>query len=160
MKPKTVKRIFLFFIIYLPIQYALVGVIGLNNSEPWPAFVFPGFKSVFATEGNVEIDEARLFAVKDNDPHKRTEIAPSNLFEGLPASQLQGFLRSNFNKQKEFSDEAKQWMRDQLERLYPGQSFSSLNVEWGVVTYRQEGNSVSLNNRETTETFTISLDTE
>jgi len=160
MQPKTIKRIFLFFIIYLPIQYALVGVIGLNGSEPWPAFVFPGFKSVFATEDNVEIDEARFFAITDNDQQKRTEIAPSHLFEGLPASQLQGFLRSNFNKQKEFSDEAKQWFRDQLERLYPGQSFSSLNIEWGVVTYRQEGNSVSLINRETTETFTISLDTE
>lgn len=160
MQPKTIKRIFLFFIFYLPFQYMLVGVVGLKYSEPWPAFVFPGFKSVYATEGNVEIDEARFFAVPENRSGERVEITPSDLFKGLPASQLQGFLRSNFSEQREFSDEVKHWFQQQLERLYPDQIFTLLQLEWSVVTYHQDGNSVSIEDRETTQTIIISMDAE
>ncbi|MDZ7720691.1 MAG: hypothetical protein U5K72_17875 [Balneolaceae bacterium] len=157
MESKTVKRIFLFFIFYLPFQYILVGVVGLHYSEPWPAFVFPGFKTIYSTEGNVEIDEARFFAVPGSKPGERIEIAPSALFEGLPASQLQGFLRSNFSDQRKFSDEAKEWFRNRLDRLYPDENFSSLQLEWSVVSYRHDENSVSITGRETSQTITIPL---
>lgn len=160
MQPKNVKRIFLFFIFYLPLQYAIVGVVGYYYSEPWPAFILPGFKSVYETEGVVEIEEVSFFAIPDDGQNAIIEVAPDQLFKGLPASQLQGFLRSNFTGEQSFSREAKQWFREQLNRLHPGGSFSSLQIQWRELTYHQDNNSVNIINRETIQIMNISLGTE
>ncbi len=156
MDPKTVKRIFLFFIIYLPIQYVLVGVVGLTHSEPWPAFVLPGFKSVYATGDQVEIQQARFIAYAEIDSRSGTEVEASSLFDGLPQSQLQGFLNSNFRGQTGFSRDAKRWLRNRLTEINPQRSYSELQVQWEAVTYSNN----RVVSREKVETITIPLDSD
>lgn len=97
---KTVKRIFIFFIIYLPIQYAIVGIIGLNSSEPWPAFVFPGFKNVYVYGGNYQINEFLLEIEADSSGlSDLQELTPQEFFYEIPRSQVSGFLRATLGSE-------------------------------------------------------------
>ncbi len=110
-KKKTVKRIFIFFLCYLPIQYGLVGVVGYYQSEPWPAFVFPGFKSVHVYDGHYAVNQ---FFIEVSHPN---EIEPTRLtlqtfFDDMPLSMIPAFMRSNLSDQEyvnSFSDETLRW---------------------------------------------------
>lgn len=137
-KNKTVKRIFIFFLCYLVFQYVLVGIVGVLYSEPWPAFVLPGFKNIYATQDKVEITEPTIFALTSDST--RQPIDAFNLFKGLPTSQMSGFLRSNFNSKADYSPEAKNWLEQRLKHLYPDKNLTGLQVEWVQVTYKQENN--------------------
>ncbi len=157
---KTIKRIFLFFIFYLPFQYMMVGIVGVLDSEPWPAFVLPGFKSVYATQEHVEITEPRFVALMPADTAEQAEVDVYHLFEGLPTSQMQGFLRSNFSNQTEFSSEARVWLEHRLKKMYPQKKFSALKVEWIQVTYDQQGDSVRIVDKMNSKTVTIPFTSE
>ncbi len=96
MKRKTIKNIFLFFIIYLPLQYGLVGVVGSYHSEPWPSFVFPGFKNVYVFDSGFEIRQTE-FELIDSETNQRAQLTPNQLFSEIPVSKISGFIRARFS---------------------------------------------------------------
>ena len=100
---KTVKRLFIFILIYLPLQYAIVGIVGLKLSEPWPAFVFPGFKSVYVYEDSYQLNDFVL-AVENNENRLMREFTPRQFFYEIPNSQLAGFVRSNLESAEDSGD--------------------------------------------------------
>lgn len=119
MNPKAVKRIFIFFLILLPVQYGVVGVVGYYSEEPWPAFVFPGFKSVYAYEGMYEINQY-MIEVHNRDGVSLREFTPDQFFYEIPNSQVSGFLRVNMENIEDFQafdSETRQWFRDRAEEL-------------------------------------------
>ena len=118
MKSKTKRLIFIILFICLPVQYGLVGIIGVIKSEPWPAFVFPGFKSVYVFESGFEIDQT-YFEVHPVNRGEPVKLLPYELFRELPRSQISGFMRSHFRDAKtieSLSQEAKNWIQTEAFR--------------------------------------------
>lgn len=134
----------------------LVGIVGVLHSEPWPAFVLPGFKSVYEAKGQVEITSPKFFVKWQNSHVSKKEIAASTLFSGLQQSQLQGFIRSNFS-QTDYSPEARNWLKKRLLQIYPDSSIAALEVAWIPISYQPMGDSIQVSNGESTQTITIPL---
>jgi hypothetical protein len=112
MKPKTIRTIFIAFLIWLPVQYGLVGVAGVIHSEPWPAFVFPGFKSVYVYESGFEIDQT-FFEIYIHEQSEPVVVLPYQLFPELPRSQISGFMRTHFKDPESIdllSSEGRSWL--------------------------------------------------
>jgi len=126
MTENTVKKIFIFFICYLPLQYALVGILGYYKSEPWPAFVFPGFKNVYVYDGSYIINSFYI-EVKNNEGEGRVLFTPQMFFYEVPNSQVAGFMRQNIDDEDlvaGYSEETRSWFREratELNRREPGE---------------------------------------
>ena len=117
MNRKTVKRIFIGTGLFLILQYTIVGVVGYIHSEPWPAFIFPGFRSVLVFDDGFEVSRFEFhFPAADSDT---TVVTPQQLFSELPDSQLPGFLRTRFGQHEKnlaFSNESRLWLKEQAVR--------------------------------------------
>jgi hypothetical protein len=117
MNPRIVKNVFIAVLIFLPLQYAIVGIAGYYHSEPWPAFVFPGFKSVHVFGQGFEIGQTRFEVYRSEDDEPEV-LQPQELFPAIPLSQIPGFMRTHFNDSEyieHFSPEARHWLRMQTE---------------------------------------------
>jgi hypothetical protein len=160
MSRKKVKRVMIFFILFLPLQYALVGVSDSLKSEPWPALVLPAFKNSFGSKKQLFTHQV-AFSVKDKKNKKLRELDPAKLFPNIPKSQLSGFLRLHFSdslKIADFNTQTRKWLRRRVEQLQPAGHPQKLVVKWIKKQYRpgQETPSQSeIENR-----FTIPLDDE
>jgi hypothetical protein len=104
--------------IILPLQYGVVGIVGFYDAEPWPAFVFPGFKSVPVVEGAFETEQKVFELVPKQNEEEVLLKTPSELFPKIPVSQLSGFIRHNFSQELDagkISSEGKEWLLQQAE---------------------------------------------
>lgn len=116
---RKIRTLFIALCLFLPLQYGLVGIIGELHSEPWPAFVFPGFKNVYSTGSGIEIEQ-HYFRIYRADRESVTEVRPQDLFPELPLSQIPGFMRTHFHDSvsiNTFSDEAVIWLYNLAEEL-------------------------------------------
>lgn len=115
MSKRVVRNLFIAVIIWLPLQYGIVGIVGFYHSEPWPAFVFPGFKSVYVYDEGFEISRTQ-FEVFTADSDEPVILIPQQLFGDIPLSQVPGFVRTHFSDDGSLaglSREARQWLRAQ-----------------------------------------------
>lgn len=115
--------------VFLPLQYILVGIIGHFQAEPWPAFVFPGFKNVYESERIYKVHQTR-FEVYNSSDEKIASLSPHLFFEGIPRSQIAGLTRSFFIDKDDiesFSPEAKTFLFKNGKRL-TNHDVSKLNV--------------------------------
>jgi hypothetical protein len=118
MKKTTVTYLFIAAFVFLVLQYAAVGIIGVMDEEPWPAFVFPGFKSVYVYDDGFRIDQS-YFEIIHNDGETVRRMLPHELFPELPKSQISGFMRSHFNDEDrvaQLSEEARDLLGVQAEK--------------------------------------------
>jgi hypothetical protein len=116
MSKKAVRNLFIGAMIFLPLQYAVVGLVGLYDAEPWPAFVFPGFKSVPVFDGAFETEQIVFELLASNPETSIIRKKPSELFPHIPVSQLSGFMRQNFTADltaSTVSEEGKEWLLEQ-----------------------------------------------
>lgn len=91
----------------------MVGIVGLYDAEPWPAFVFPGFKSVPVTDDAFETEQKAFVLVPEDHQSNTLKKSPAELFPEIPVSQLSGFIRQNFSDETDFtllSAEGKKWL--------------------------------------------------
>ncbi|WP_234567517.1 hypothetical protein [Rhodohalobacter sp. 614A] len=131
MTKSDVRKLFTFFIIFLLFQYALVGVIGVYKSEPWPAFVFPGFKSIYVYEDGYEFSST-IFELYEEDKDEAISLKPHVFLPEVPISQLSGFLRTSFyseEKEISFSNETKDWLMAQAAKFTDG-PVTDVQVVW------------------------------
>ncbi len=129
MKESTVTYLFIAAFIFLVLQYAAVGIIGVLDEEPWPAFVFPGFKSVYVYDDGYRVDQT-LFEIVNNDGETVTRMMPQELFPELPNSQISGFMRSHFNDERwvaQLSEEARGLLIHQAE-MHAGVAPATIDV--------------------------------
>lgn len=157
---KSVKSVFIFFLIYLPIQYLWIGIAGIIWSEPWPSFALPGFKNIYATEEYSRIPKPSFYAVVEGESGEslELEISEFHLFDGIQPSQLQGFFRTHFSEPKNYSSKAKQWLQHQVEQEYPDTKIGGLKVVWKQITYQHDGDSMSVHSQNEINVLTISFD--
>lgn len=133
MSEKTVRKIFIVILIFLPFQYIMVGIVGYYKAEPWPAFVFPGFKNVYQTDDHYLIRQT-LFEFYDTEEQKITSIQPHRFFPELPRSQIAGLMRSIFPPKKElmeFSPRARDFFYENSKKI-AGQNVSRMEIVYRV----------------------------
>ncbi len=132
-----IRLIFIGILIFLPLQYALVGIIGAHRSEPWPAFVFPGFKNVFHAEESVTISSATFVAL--DSAGNQFELEPADILKGIPVSHHGAIMRYQFKRYtidrdsntKFVSDEGWEWFQNQIHKNNPQITpLKELYVEW------------------------------
>lgn len=115
MNKKTIRRLFIGVMIFLPLQYAMVGIVGLYDAEPWPAFVFPGFKSVPVIDDAFETEQKVFELVPADEKADTLKKSPAELFPDIPVSQLSGFMRQNFSDDTVISPEGRKWLLERAE---------------------------------------------
>jgi len=159
---RSVTVLFIFFVAYLPLQYGAVGVVGLMASEPWPAFVLPGFKNIYSAGDRVTVLQPRFYARWEKDSLQKRRVEEQQLFEGIQPSQLLGFIRTHFRdsvKAAALGPEARRWLRHNLERVLPEATApAALEVEWARVSYSQTGREVRIVNETVEKAITIRLE--
>lgn len=158
MKVKTVRTVFIAVLIYLPLQYGIVGIVGFYHSEPWPAFVFPGFKSVHVYDNGFEIQQT-YFDVYDEVAEEPVRVLPQDFFPELPLSQVPGFLRMHFQSAEEvqeLSPGAKSWLKHHADEA-AGVDASKLVVVIEMDYYSHEDDVLRRDSTVVKERFTIVL---
>lgn len=142
MSRHTVRYIFIFALIVLPVQYGLVGIIGHSHSEPWPTLVLPAFQSVGDQDGPISVNQITLEATFNDG--ERTSIPVEAFLSDLPPSQHLGFFRSQCQpaslsgttRTKRCLDaDAATWARNRVASLHPDRSPRRLDVVWNRLTY-------------------------
>lgn len=156
---KSIKKVFVFFLVYLPLQYAMVGVVGVLLSEPWPTFTLPGFKNVFTTERQTKVVKPHFYVKMNNrsGDYKEIQVSEHKLFDGLLESQMQGFIRTHFSEPQSFSRNAQQWLKDRVEQLYPESESTELRVVWKEVLFEQKAKEVAVKSGDNVKVITISF---
>lgn len=139
MSRTAVRRLFYGLLLYLPLQYAAVGVIGADGLEPWPAVVFPGFQRVLAADDVVVVAEPRIEAVR---PDGRVDPVPvARVLAALPVSHHGGFMRLQCRPGAGAPTpacarpEAAGWWRERLAAAAPG-PLATARVVWGDRHFR------------------------
>lgn len=142
MTPRAKRRLFIFVLVLLPVQYALVGIIDQYGSEPWPALVLPAFQSTGDRDGSVSTSHVTLKATFDDDSRRRVPMAA--LLADLPSSQHLGFLRTQCRPaslsgtartERCRHPEAAAWLRDRLAVLHPDRRPHRLDIVWNQLRY-------------------------
>lgn len=104
----------------MPIQYAIVGIAGELHSEPWPAFVLPGFKNVYISDDNqFQIEQSTFIIEVDGHPDS-VVLRPQELFPELPLSQVPGFMRTHFSNRvnvERLSEDARAYLYQQVKKV-------------------------------------------
>lgn len=138
MSSKTVRNIFIFFMILLPVQYGLAGILGAIHREPWPAFVFPGFKNVYVDQGLHKISQT-YFEVYNTEGKKTGTYKPYQIFPDLPRSQISGFTRTHFadlHSIESLPEETTRWLKSHSEQL-TGSEADRINIISTMEFYRR-----------------------
>ncbi len=138
MKRKTVKKIFWFFILFLPLQYAAVGVVGVLKSEPWPALVLPAFKSVYENQDGIILTEPQFYLLDKNE-RKTAKIESETLFNKIKESQRLKFLRIHFSNKKGLSEGKKEWLQKQILQKYGEEFNNAIKITWPDVRFQYKG---------------------
>jgi hypothetical protein len=142
MSPSSIRRLFVVVLIFLPIQYALVGVIGHYYSEPWPALVLPAFQTTWDHGESIQIEQVSLDVTFEDGT--RAPAAVDSLLADLPRSQHRGFFRLQCQPAQLSGDARTErclqpgaaiWMQQQAAALFPDRSPARLDVIWNRLTY-------------------------
>lgn len=134
MSKKNVRKMFISVLIFLPIQYILVGIIGYYKAEPWPAFVFPGFKNVYENEQTYQIHQTRFEAYNSSD-EKVASLSPNLFFSEIPRSQIDGLTRTFFRNKtriESLSPKARSFFYENTKR------FSNHEISRLDIIYRKD----------------------
>lgn len=131
-----IRNIFIFFIVFLPLQYAMVGILGHFHSEPWPAFVFPGFKNVYDGERGITVNVPEL-SVTFADSTK-VPVPVHELLADAPVSHHKAIMSSRFNSDaiNEIDSEIKSWIHARLSAFTGSSDIVLFSVVWEEVSYQ------------------------
>lgn len=154
LKKKYVRGVFIAVLLLLPLQHAAVGVIGYLRSEPWPAFVFPGFKNVYDAGETITLRNPYFYG-KQQDAEALVHIPTEKVFRGIPVSHHGGILRYQFDRykvdeqtrQKFFSEHGSNWLRNQLRAggyHLREDAAAPLYLVWKRETYKLENRQLKL----------------
>lgn len=142
MSRSTVRRLFVVVFVALAVQYGLVGLVGVYASEPWPAVVLPGFKSVYATGERFRVEKPSIDVVFANEG--REAVPSSRFLDPLPRSHHPSFLSAQCRpvslsgtKETEACRRpgGQQWFVDRARALYPDRSVRTVEVVWGYLYF-------------------------
>lgn len=139
---RPTRPLFLVLFVLLPLQYALVGLIGLHRGEPWPALVMPGFKRVWNGEGAITTQHVSLEAYFCDG--SRAGVSVLAFLSALPRSHHRAFLERQCRPASLSGSSATErclepaglhWVQERLRVLYPDRHPTALHVIWSTLAY-------------------------
>jgi len=140
-----VRQLFGAAALFLVLQYGLVGVIGLIASEPWPAVVLPGFKSVYATTGAITVEKPAIEVVfRDGN---RTTVETPRFLAPMPRSHQTTFLQKQCRPaslsgtpatERCRSESGRQWFLQRASHLFPNRPIRHVTVLWERLRFDPE----------------------
>lgn len=157
MKKYRVSKLFIAVMIFLPLQYAAVGIVGELHSEPWPAFTLPGFKNVYVTEDDLIQIEQKRFVIFEEDRSEPIELRPQEMFPLIPLSQVPGFMRTHFSDRRtveNLSVQAKQYLIEQVTKI-TGTEPERMELIIRVEKYRSIENELILDSESVIERISV-----
>lgn len=138
MTSKSIRRLFVAVLIFLPAQYGLVGLLGdFHYGEPWPAVVLPGFKTVYATSGDIEVDHTTFEVLFANG--ETVSVSPSDVLAPLPRSHHVTFLNEqcrparlsgSYRTERCLAPAGVGWFVSRAASLFPQRSVRRVDVIW------------------------------
>ncbi|MEX2641447.1 MAG: hypothetical protein WD266_12215 [Balneolales bacterium] len=153
MSHSTVRRIFIFFLVFLPVQYGFVGLAGhLGMVEPWPALVFPGFKNVYDGEEGITLVYSRLSVILADS--SRQAVPVPEFLRAVPHSHHRAIMAGQFNavSAKNLNAETRSWVYNRLRTETGRTDIIRLDIEWINKFYQVQNREVI------TRTETLSRD--
>lgn len=140
MSKPTVRRLFVAAFLFLPLQYALVGVVGLTHGEPWPAIVMPGFQQVWEAGDAIVVPRPRFEAVFA-DGHRQA-IPVEVMLEALPRTHHRAVMDLQFRPATfggsapvRSSSAHADWAATRVHTLIPERRAVRLDVVWERVVF-------------------------
>lgn len=143
MHPQTVRRLFIFVLILLPVQYGLIGVIGhYYDAEPWPAIVLPGFKHVYSTDDAFEVDHTAV-EVQFADG-EQASVSSSAFLAPFPRSHHSAFLQvqckptalsERADTERCLEPEGQRWFTSRAADLFPERDVRQVDVVWSRLRF-------------------------
>ena len=134
MRKATVRTLFLFVLVLLPLQYAAVGIVGALYREPWPVLVLPGFKQVHDTGAGIQVPYSHLEVLFADG--SRAAVAGTDFFDMLPDSHWPALLRLHFRPGRAaHPPETIAWLSGRLAALYPTRDARRMEVIWGEARF-------------------------
>jgi len=156
------QRIRVFALLVLCVQYAVVGIVGWHASEPWPAVVLPGFKSVYEEEGVVTIQAPRFVAhFPDGDT---ATVQTSAVLAPLPRSHHASFLRAQCRPSSLSGTtrtevcqhpEGASWLVDRVQAHVPDRLVAGVEIVWERVEMRRGAGRGVTTHRTPLDTLTV-----
>jgi len=145
-----VRQLFGAVALFLILQYGLVGVIGLIASEPWPAVVLPGFKSVYATTEAITVETPAIEVVfRDGS---RTTVETPRFLAPMPRSHQTTFLQKQCRPaslsgtpatERCRSEFGRQWFLQRAFHLFPNRPIRHVTVQWQDLRFDPETGSTT-----------------
>lgn len=142
MSEARVRRLFVAVFLSLIVQYGLVGVFGAISSEPWPAVVLPGFKSVYDNGEEFVFNEPEIQVVFD-DQTTSTVRAPTFLRE-MPGSHHAVFLSKQCrpesmsgteDTERCLRDGNRAWFLSRAQEIFPRRSVQGVQIVWSKMRF-------------------------
>lgn len=142
MSETGIRRLFVAVFLGLIVQYGLVGIVGAIASEPWPAVVLPGFKSVYDNGEEFVFDEPEIqvvFADQSASPVR----APTFLRE-MPGSHHAVFLSQQCRPESMSGTEDTErclwsgnraWFLSRAREIFPERSVRAVRVVWSNMRF-------------------------
>jgi len=162
MSKSFTQRIRAFALFVLCVQYAIVGIVGWYASEPWPAVVLPGFKSVYEEEGVVTVQAPRFVAhLSDGDT---TSVPTSAVLALLPRSHHTSFLRAQCRPASLSGTtrtevcrhpDGASWLADRVQAHVPDRLVAGVEVVWERVEMRRRAGRGVTTHRTPLDTLTV-----
>jgi hypothetical protein len=122
----------------LVLQYAAVGLAGLHyGTEPWPAVVLPGFKTVYDDGTSILVERPTVHVVFDDGAREPVEL--SRLLAPLPRSHHASFLRAQCrpaalsgtdDTERCRSGAGRRWVLERAAAVAPTRSVRAVVVTW------------------------------
>jgi hypothetical protein len=137
MSPRRVRVLFGAVGLGLILQYAAVGLFGLYGTEPWPAVVLPGFKTVYNDGDAILVERPVIYTVFANG--ERVPVPPSRFLSPLPRSHHPSFLRAQCrpavlsgtqDTERCRMPDGRRWMFDRAAAVFPTRSIREVTVRW------------------------------
>ncbi|MEX0780788.1 MAG: hypothetical protein WD491_01205 [Balneolales bacterium] len=131
-----IRNIFIFFLIFLPVQYGVVGILGHYHTEPWPAFVFPGFKNVYDGEKGISFSVPQLSVILADSSKK--DVRVQDLLNDAPYSHHKAIMNARFNSGalEDMDLETKAWLYTRLISITKKTEISYFTVEWNKMIHK------------------------
>jgi hypothetical protein len=160
-KKSKIRALFIGCLLFLPIQYLVVGGVSYIDQEPWPAFVMPGFKTVHV-ENRMYTVPITEFILQDADHRPILKLRPHQFLRGIPRSQIGGVVNLMMSSEQQvlaLTPETKSWMRKSGEDL-TGEILGSIRVSNVVRYYSRPAENMELRIDSIANRFTATINFE
>lgn len=150
MTRSTIRAIFYATALGLIVQYAMVGLLGAQyDSEPWPAIVLPGFKTVYGTSDTLTIRQVEVTVYFDNG---QSSVSPPAFLAMMPRSHSTAFFRAQCAPSDDTTPsgvppcqmpDGQRWFVERAQALFPEHPVRGVDVVWSYLHFVPADHSTS-----------------